>query len=149
MHPPGFGYLVPRPAAGYDPPGPGILGTVFDSCALAAQDQNAAHITKLTVMLGGPHTLTPTHTAVPAVLRQLSAQLGGPALPAPLLCRVHEHRACIPTLTVGHLARMEEMRAVLGSAPWGGRLEVVGAGVGGVSVGDCVEAGRGVGNGWM
>jgi oxygen-dependent protoporphyrinogen oxidase len=48
----------------------------------------------------------------------------------------------------GHLERMAELQEVLGGGPWEGRMEVVGAGVGGVSVGDCVEAGRRVGMGW-
>lgn len=47
----------------------------------------------------------------------------------------------------GHLERIEEMRNVLKDL-WEGRLEVIGAGVGGVSVGDCVEAGKRVGENW-
>lgn len=62
--------------------------------------------------------------------------------------RIHDHKSCIPTLSVGHLDRMDELRAVLKGAPWDGRLEVIGAGVGGVSVGDCVEAGKRVGHAW-
>ena len=69
-------------------------------------------------------------------------------LPEPLLARVHHHRDCIPTLMPGHLERMAELQEVLGGRPWEGRMEVVGAGVGGVSIGDCVEAGRRVGMGW-
>jgi len=50
----------------------------------------------------------------------------------------------------GHLDRMQEMKKLLtGPDGWGGRLAVVGAGVGGVSVGDCVEAGRRVGRDWV
>jgi oxygen-dependent protoporphyrinogen oxidase len=51
----------------------------------------------------------------------------------------------------GHLDRMEEMKMkfLTGLDGWGGRLAVVGAGVGGVSVGDCVEAGRRVGREWV
>lgn len=36
---------------------------------------------------------------------------------------------------------MGELRALI-SERFGGRLQIVGAGVGGVSVGDCVEGGR-------
>lgn len=54
---------------------------------------------------------------------------------------------------------MEELKAHLGlpsrletphrsDRGWNSRLAVVGAGVGGVSVGDCVEAGRQVGREW-
>jgi len=146
LHPPGFGYLIPRPSSGYDPTNPGILGTVFDSSALSQQDTGA--FTKLTVMLGGPHPLTESHTSLPVIMKHLSSHLGH-ALPEPLLVRVHPHASCIPTLTVGHLDRMRELKAVLGEAPWEGRLEVIGSGVGGVSVGDCVEAGKRVGRGWV
>lgn len=48
----------------------------------------------------------------------------------------------------GHLERMAEMRSVLEDKVWGGRMEVIGAGVGGVSVGDCVEAGKRAGARW-
>jgi oxygen-dependent protoporphyrinogen oxidase len=72
----------------------------------------------------------------------------GTDLPDPLLCRVHHHHDCIPVPTVGHVERMGELLKVLREEPWEGRLEVVGAGVGGVSMGDCVRAGREVGKNW-
>jgi oxygen-dependent protoporphyrinogen oxidase len=98
-------------------------------------------------MLGGPHPLTESHMSLPVIMKHLSSHLGH-ALPEPLLVRVHAHASCIPTLTVEHLDRMGELKAVLGEAPWEGRL-VIGSGVGGVSVGDCVEAGKRVGRGWV
>lgn len=148
IHPLGFGYLIPRPESGYGN-GPGILGTVFDSSALQSA-QDTGGLTKLTVMLGGPHPLRTEshHTLLPVIMEHLSFHLGH-SLPEPLLVRVHPHVACIPTLTVGHLERMDELRGVLRGAPWAGRMEVIGSGVGGVSVGDCVEAGKRVGKGWL
>lgn len=98
-------------------------------------------------MLGGPHPLTPNHTSLRTILAQLSHHLGHD-LPEPLLVRVHRHEKCIPTLGVGHVERMDELRAAL-QTKWEGRLEVIGAGVGGVSVGDCVEAGKRVGDAWL
>lgn len=165
LHPAGFGYLIPRPANGYGVQHPGILGTVFDSCALSAQDvsdtafpsnspeDDSLGFTKMTVMLGGPHPLTAAHTALPTVLTRLAEHLGRDTpLPDPVYARTLEHKDCIPTLTPGHLRRMDELRAVLhrnvDEGGFAGRLEVVGAGVGGVSVGDCVEQGRKVGAGW-
>lgn len=145
LHPPGFGYLVPRPSSGYDESNSGVLGTVFDSSALSEQDTGG--LTKMTVMLGGPHPLTPSHTSLPVIIKHLTTHLGH-SLPEPLFARTHSHTACIPTLSVGHLGRMDELRTVLNGVPWEGRLEIVGAGVGGVSVGDCVEAGKRVGQGW-
>ena len=80
-------------------------------------------------------------------------------LPPPSYARAHYHRNCIPTYTPGHLKRMDELRAALGfsssssladadavetTSPWKGRMHVIGAGVGGVSLGDCVQQGRDV-----
>ncbi|OBZ67830.1 Protoporphyrinogen oxidase [Grifola frondosa] len=137
--------------------GLGILGTVFDSCALAGQDiqgsadADAPRFTKMTVMLGGPYpSPTPDPSSpmfLPALLKALSSHLGTPALPEPCLVRVRQHAHCIPTPTVGHVERMAELRAAV-SQFWGKEAAVIGAGVGGVSVGDCVEAGRRVGLDW-
>lgn len=150
LHPDGFGYLVPRPPNGYEESGEGILGTVFDSTATSPQDTNADGFTKLTMMLGGPHHLTASSTSTPTILKHLANHLGlDRPLPEPLLVRKHAHKHCIPTLSVGHLDRMEALRTTLSEHPWEGRLEVVGAGVGGVSVGDCITAGRRVGKRWM
>ena len=156
IHPPGFGYLVPRPPTGYeDAQDPGILGTVFDSCAILGQDggDDDNRLTKLTVMIGGPYhhhydTITPVSTILNHLASQLSHQTAN-RLPEPLLCRMHRHMDCIPMLGVGHLDRMKELSAALEGEPWVGRLKVIGAGVGGVSVGDCVRAGRDVGKEWV
>ncbi|KZT25657.1 Protoporphyrinogen oxidase [Neolentinus lepideus HHB14362 ss-1] len=156
IHPPGFGYLIPRPEVPfpYDGKQPGILGTVFDSCSVGDQDVPLGpgnpplkRFTKVTVMLGGPYNVTPEHISVSTVLRHLSLHLSRP-LPDPVLMRVHNHRHCIPIPTVGHVERMEELNRKLASSPWAGRLQVVGAGATGVSVGDCVKAGRNVGSDW-
>lgn len=154
IHPPGFGYLVPRPRAGYISRTSGFLGTVFDSSAMPTQDRGMPGFTRVTVMLGGPHApaLTSGHIAPEHILSQLQMHLApkGPKLPWPVHIAVTEQRDCIPIPTVGHVERMAELRKVLKDAngPWKGRLEVIGAGVGGVSVGDCVKAGRNVGADW-
>ena len=156
IHPPGFGYLIPRPVEGYNKDDIGILGTVFDSCSLGAQDvvsQASSGITKMTVMLGGPYLSESssrfTEADLSRVLEALTFHLGRfSPLPAPIYWRAWENTECIPVLGVGHLRRVEEMKRALDAFGWGGRLDVVGAGVGGVSVGDCVDAGRKVGKGW-
>ncbi|KII87764.1 hypothetical protein PLICRDRAFT_111813 [Plicaturopsis crispa FD-325 SS-3] len=155
IHPPGFGYLIPCPEHGYDAPGnPGILGVVFD--ATPGQDglgPGMHGVTKMTAMIGGPHP-SPIPLSTPAdvakVLEVIARQLGVPSLPKPLAYRIRHHADCIPTLGVGHVERMVDLRRVLQeSEAWGrGRMEVIGAGVGGVSVGDCVEAGKRVGHAW-
>ena len=149
LHPDGFGYLVPRPKDGYAAnAGSGILGCVFDSSSTASQDTPG--LVKMTVMLGGPYNSgqgSPPPVDISTLLSELAHQLGRP-LPSPLFVKVYSNARCIPLYAVGHLQRMEELKRTLASEPWNGRMEVVGAGVGGVSVGDCVEAGRGVGRTW-
>lgn len=88
------------------------------------------------------------------ILRHLSSHLAPwnqdkNALMEPLFTRVVHQQNCIPVPTPGHLDRMAELRSALKTGVWQGRLEVVGAGVGGVSVGDCVEAGKRVGQMWQ
>ena len=99
-------------------------------------------------MLGGPYAQPeePASSSSSALLASalplISAQLGGgEPLPQPVHYAVHRNVQSIPTYLVGHTARMEELRRAL-KERWGGRLQVVGAGVGGVSVADCVKAGR-------
>jgi hypothetical protein len=62
--------------------------------------------------------------------------------PLTLTSYMVHHRHCIPTYTPGHVQRMKEMQSVLQDGVWKGRLDVIGAGVSGVSVGDCVKMGR-------
>jgi len=168
LHPPGFGYLIPRPENGYPSSsapgsgsesepgtereglsrseGPGLLGVVFDTACLPEQDDiaaAAATFTKLTAMLGGPYPLARSSSdaeLVAAVLPRIAAHLGRD-LPTPVHYAVHRNEDSIPTYLVGHTARMEELRRVVRER-WGERMKVVGAGVGGVSVADCVQAGR-------
>ncbi|KAI6040920.1 hypothetical protein EDC04DRAFT_2673375 [Pisolithus marmoratus] len=149
LHPEGFGYLVPRPPDGYFNGNNrlGILGCVFDSSSTAAQDSSDA-VVKMTIMLGGPYvSCSLPQVNVPNLLSELSTHLGR-TLPEPILVKVHHNQHCIPLYSVGHSQRMEELEHVLASEPWAGRMEVIGAGVGGVSVGDCVEAGRNAGRFW-
>ena len=160
IHPPGFGYLVPRlpeDATTEDQEDhAGVLGVVFDSCALPEQDQYASpespRFTKITMMLGGPHVFSHTADSVTEdkLLRILTRHLAPPqALPWPVLIRARHLTECIPTPTLGHLDKVTELKAELRrSHMWEGRLEVIGAGVGGVSVPDCVEQGRHVGLNW-
>ncbi|KAJ7064740.1 hypothetical protein C8F01DRAFT_1054175 [Mycena amicta] len=154
LFPRGFGYLVCRPAHDYPADDAGILGVTFDSESLSAQDDlpPGEALSKVTVMLGGPHNAyQKVETALPLILAHLRYHLNRRTpLPQPILTKVWEHPDCIPTPTPGHLERMDELRAALiaEDAPWGGRMEVIGAGVKGVSMADCVESGRLVGREW-
>jgi protoporphyrinogen/coproporphyrinogen III oxidase len=73
-------------------------------------------------------------------------------MPLPVYWRLWNNEACIPTLRPGHLDRVEDMKSVL-QAPshhdsssnhlgWDSRLAIVGAGFGGTSIPNCVDAGR-------
>ncbi|KAF8810047.1 protoporphyrinogen oxidase [Phlegmacium glaucopus] len=165
------GYLDPS-----DKSSSNMLGTVFDSCSLHEQDpsiksdsHSQGNLTKVTIMTGGPYPIPtlphfndtdrnrPPPDFILSLVDQLSNHLGR-TMPLPIYWRLWNNEACIPTLRPGHLDRMEEVKSVL-QAPshnlsssnhlgWDGRLAIVGAGVGGVSVGDCVEAGRRVGREW-
>ncbi|KAF8512526.1 hypothetical protein BU17DRAFT_54043 [Hysterangium stoloniferum] len=156
VHPEGFGYLIPRPKEGYSSPmnSEGILGVVFDSCSVGAQDRPHGQLTKMTMMIGGPYMpyldhlpITDTPRLTKILFDRLQKQLGR-RLPTPSYVEVTRQEDCIPTPTIGHLERMDELKDALGGKPWNGRVEVVGAGVGGVSVGDCVAQGRAVGQMW-
>lgn len=160
IHPPGFGYLVPRPrgdaTAEELQDHAGVLGVVFDSCALPDQDlypnDDSPRFTKVTMMLGGPHAFAHTAESVAEdrLLQVLTRHLAPPMpLPRPVLIRARHLHGCIPTPAVGHVQRVAQLKKELReSVTWEGRLEVVGAGVGGVSVPDCVEQGRQVGMHW-
>ncbi|KAJ7104441.1 hypothetical protein B0H15DRAFT_766583 [Mycena belliarum] len=149
IYPRGFGYLVCRPEGDYAADDAGILGVTFDSESLSAQDNLAPgeRITKVTVMLGGPHRAP--DTALPVVLAHLQYHLNRrKPLPEPLVTRTWQQRNCIPTPLPGHLERMEKLKEALSGGGWDGRMEVIGAGVRGVSIGDCVESGKTVGMAW-
>lgn len=155
IHPPGFGFLIPRPLEGYPTTlttsDPGLLGVVFDTSSLAAQDRfysssatpDKPSFIKLTAMIGGPYGVDSKQPPLlDAVLAQISGRLGT-TIPHPVLTKLHVHIGGIPTYTVGHLERMREMRDVARQRS-DDTLFVIGAGVGGVSVGDCIKAGRDV-----
>ncbi|KAJ7126568.1 hypothetical protein C8R43DRAFT_1134892 [Mycena crocata] len=149
IYPPGFGYLVCRPADDYPADDAGILGVTFDSTALPGQDSltPGERITKVTVMMGGPHRSP--DTSLPVVLAHLQYHLNRrKPLPEPLVTRTWHHKNCIPTPLPGHLERMQKLREALREKGWDGRMEVIGAGVKGVSIGDCVESGKTVGMEW-
>ncbi|QRW21195.1 Flavin containing amine oxidoreductase [Rhizoctonia solani] len=136
IHPPGFGYLVPRPEAGYDSADNPVLGCVFDSATVSIHKP-----TVLTLMLGGPFPIRSTQLSMEYILSLLSRHLGHERLPEPIVHRYHIHHDCIPTPLVGHLERISTLREAV-QQEWAGSLEIIGSGVGGVSLGDCVRDGR-------
>lgn len=161
IHPEGFGYLVPRKDNSSDPHFTDygslsledrLIGVVFDSCALSAQDvyltnnQKDGKFTKLTLMLKGVSSSLPEDADLLSLLSR-HLQPKSP-IPRPVFVRVNTHSNCIPIPSVGHVQRTAELQEALEGAFWGGRFAVLGAGVGGVSVPDCIEQGRIIASRW-
>jgi oxygen-dependent protoporphyrinogen oxidase len=165
IHPEGFGYLVPRSDPALNPEG--VIGVVFDSTAIPDLDEPSRlkKMTKLTIMIGGPHwstyprsasDLTPRPTPSnaddliqPALshLHRIFPHLGD--LPPPILVVPHIQKECIPTYLVGHGQRLKQLDGALQDAGWKGRLSVAGSGYGGVGVNDCVYAAQEVADGLL
>ncbi|MCO5589730.1 hypothetical protein L7F22_043698 [Adiantum nelumboides] len=153
--PPAFGYLVPR-ASDKEGDNPfGHLGTVFDSEAVPGQDS----YTKLTMMFGGPYwkpgyamydliNATDLKESREELAIELASTLLDPHLQdagqsrsiinnADVIKRIQVQKDCIPTYTVGHFERMDELHQALKkkeNAP----LSVLGASYTGVSLNDCI-----------
>lgn len=176
IHPDGFGYLIPRapeddglhPASGKPsiPNTNGILGVVFDSTTLPVDPtpDAADHVTKLTLMIGGPHWRTEADVPSDAkTLESLAIAHLGQVFPvlegvAPVITRSWIQRQCIPTYLPGHGARLREIHESLahegddgkgkgkgkGGSEWAGKLVLAGSGYGGVGVNDCVGSAEGV-----
>jgi oxygen-dependent protoporphyrinogen oxidase len=169
IHPDGFGYLVPRapeddglssaiPGTSSIPNTSGVLGVIFDSTTLPvdATPNAAEYVTKLTIMLGGPHWTKesdiPTDPESLVVQAQEHLKRVFPVLRTvePVAVRAWVQRQCIPTYLPGHGARLKELHQTLseprkeGSTPWAGKLVLAGSGYGGVGVNDCVGSAEGV-----
>ncbi|KAI8906531.1 Protoporphyrinogen oxidase [Powellomyces hirtus] len=135
----GFGYLIPLTEP------TGVLGIVFDSCAMPEQD--APDATRMTVMMGGhrfeqyygnPDTVS-MDTLRDAALTAARTHLG---IDAELIdVNVALHRQCIPQYTVGHHDRLQEMHNTI-LRDCGGTLSLAGASYFGVGVNDCVKGAR-------
>ncbi|WVR09632.1 protoporphyrinogen oxidase [Kwoniella sp. DSM 27419] len=177
IHPAGFGYLIPRPSGSVSscsspahrgltsspasssaddaPTAPhwntsGVLGVIFDSTAIPSSPAELeGHVTKLTLMMGGPYWSTyhpllspPTDPAqlIPAALEHIHAVFPHLRDVKPLLQRSSLHENCIPTYLPHHGDRLRQLHQCMthASSPWKGRLSLVGNGYGGVGVNDCV-----------
>ena len=143
LNPLGFGYLVPRPAEGYDTEenSQGILGTIFDTVSMGRQD-TADGYTKMGIISGGPYHSAHTGPDVDVLLRDLRRTLGSRyELPDPIYSMTTECKECIPLFEPGHLKWVEKLKGTLEN--YGeNRVQVIGAGIGGVSIPDCIEQGR-------
>lgn len=151
----GFGFLVPRAETPNNPDG--ILGVVFDSDAIPTQDLGEGQVegegamnedvTKLTVMMGGPHfagmgTLPSEEQCRARAVRALDRYLGiteSVSTHKATLVRARVQANCIPTYLPGHFSRMRRLHEELSREGGGGKLAVGGASYTGVSVNDVVR----------
>ncbi|PWN19878.1 Protoporphyrinogen oxidase [Microstroma glucosiphilum] len=164
-----FGFLIPRcesqglEAGGRkeEPTNPeGVLGVVFDSDAVAGQDQADGGVTKLTVMVGGPHFTQPMSAAAKSggsasaaplpseqeiLRRAVSALDRHLAIPVSLttheetVARARLQRHCIPTYLPGHFSRMLQLHSELQRMD---QITVAGASYIGVSLNDVVRSAK-------
>lgn len=153
IHPPGFGFLVSRPEAGY-PQEPttltssgkpilqNLLGVVFDSMVDPEHDHQTQP-TIMTLMMGGPFplynpqpgslTLSPENLQI--FLDTLEHYLDCGPLPTPLLNAFHTHYNCIPTPKPGAPMAFREVLNAAKKGEWGPRLQLIGSVGGSVGVG--------------
>ena len=71
-----------------------------------------------------------------------SLHISAVALLPPVHYAAHRNEESIPTYLVGHTTHMGELRCTSSAPAMGGWMKVIGAGVGGVSIADCVKAGQ-------
>ena len=143
LHPLGFGYLIPRPMDGYESEenSQGMLGTVFDTVSMGRQD-TAEGFTKMGIISGGPYLSASTGPDTDLLLRDLRKHLGARYdLPEPIYSTTTECKECVPLFEPGHLKWVEKLRGTLKSFGEN-KVQIIGAGIGGVSIPDCIEQGR-------
>lgn len=143
LHPLGFGYLIPRPADGYESEenSQGMLGAIFDTVSMGRQD-TADGYTKIGIISGGPYSSASTGPDVDVLLGDLRKHLGARYdLPDPVYSMTTECKECIPLFEPGHLKWVEKLKGTL--KYYGeNKVQIIGAGIGGVSIPDCIEQGR-------
>lgn len=119
----------------------GMLGTLFDTVSMGRQD-TADGYTKMGIISGGPYASASTGPDADVLLRDLRKHLGDRYdLPEPVYSMTTECKECIPLFEPGHLKWVEKLKGTL--KYYGeNKVQVIGAGIGGVSIPDCIEQGR-------
>jgi oxygen-dependent protoporphyrinogen oxidase len=146
LHPPGFGYLLPRTTPFLSNP-ERALGVIFDSDTISGQDiypdADLQRGTKMTVMLGGhwwnefeqlPTEDELSQMALSVLRRHLDIRI------EPTIIQASMQKQCIAQYPVGHNQTMMQLRNVLRQVHHG-RVRVAGSSYTGVGVNDCVRAG--------
>jgi len=118
-----------------------MLGTIFDTVSMGRQD-TADGYTKMGIISGGPYRSASTGPNVDVLLRDLRKHLGNRYdLPDPIYSMTTECGECIPLFEPGHLKWVEQLKRTL--KYYGeNKVQIIGAGIGGVSIPDCIEQGR-------
>jgi protoporphyrinogen/coproporphyrinogen III oxidase len=134
----GFGYLIPKTEVNPED----ALGVLFASNFAGSQDQGRyAQGTKLTVMMGGHYWRDrrsyPSDDDLLVAAKAVVARDLGITI-EPEVTLVNLQRDCIPQYEVGHWRRVEKLKEYLDWTFGKDRVFVVGAGVDGVGIGDCV-----------
>lgn len=117
-----------------------MLGTIFDTVSMGRQD-TAEGYTKMGIISGGPYPLK-SGPNVDVLLNDLRKHLGARYdLPDPIYSMTTECKECIPLFEPGHLAWVVKLKGTL--KDYGeNKVQIIGAGIGGVSIPDCIEQGR-------
>ena len=118
-----------------------MLGAIFNTVSMGRQD-TAKGFTKMGIISGGPYPSASTGPNTDLLLRDLRKHLGDRYdLPEPIHSTTTECEECIPLFEPGHLKWVEKLRGTL--KDFGeNKVQIIGAGIGGVSIPDCIEQGR-------
>ncbi|CAO3598003.1 unnamed protein product [Absidia cylindrospora] len=145
----GFGFLTPHRDAPYRNQVPGVLGVIFDSNSLGAQDKDN-DVIRFTAMIGGSDwDLAFSGTgggdgdesarALDLAQEAMAKCLGVRA--APVHHQANILKQCLPQYMVGHRLRLRDLHSTM-QKQMGHQLSVTGASYLGVSVPDCVKNSR-------
>jgi len=142
-----FGYLIPKTETWEIENPEAALGVIFISKALSSQDTGefAQGGFKLSVLMGGEYwrgrSSFPSEDELLAAAKSVvERDLGITA--EPTINQVSLQRECIPQYEVGHWQRVERLEDYLNSTFGQERLKVIGSPVSGVSINECILAGR-------
>lgn len=106
------------------------------------RQDTASDYTKMGVISGGPYDSASFSPNVDVLLNELRKNLGNRyELPDPVYSVTTECKECIPLLEPGHLKWVEKLKRTLKFYDEN-KVHIIGAGVGGVSIPDCIEQGR-------
>lgn len=151
LHPPGFGYLIPR-ATPFEANPEMALGVIFDNCYSSApgdqggvptQDTVSARGTKVTVMLGGHYwdglSTFPDEVEGLRMARSLLRRHLG-IRQREVESQVALATSCIPQYEIGHYDKLLWLHEYLVNKRADGKIHLAGSWINGVGVNDCLRS---------